>query len=300
MLLGTPTLRIDRDAFQIRRGSRVISQSSTVAPAVRPFLKWAGGKQWLSPTAPALSPKKFSGRYYEPFLGGGAFFFALEPAKATLTDLNADLILTYKAVARRLDAVIERLITYPYNRRFFESIRSVRPTSQAEIAARFIYLNRTCWNGLYRVNQNGDFNTPFGRYVNPTVCDQDRLAKASALLRRAEIRCADFEDAVSTARKGDFVYFDPPYITKHTHNGFLKYNAPLFSWEDQKRLAALSRRLSDAGVFVLVSNSTHESVQRLYSGFRMHKVARRSLIGGSNDVRGWSDESLISSYPLIK
>jgi DNA adenine methylase len=300
MPIATSILYIAKDTIHLKDGTRVVSESNVTPPSVRPFLKWAGGKQWLSPTAPALAPKKFSGRYYEPFLGGGAFFFALEPAKATLTDLNEDLITTYNAVANHLDSVIKLLVTYPYEKGFFERIRSLKPQSHTEVAARFIYLNRTCWNGLYRVNQNGEFNTPFGRYVNPTICDHGRLKRASALLHRARIRCSDFENAVSTAKKGDFVYFDPPYITKHAHNGFLKYNAPLFSWEDQRRLAAVSKQLSAAGVFVLISNSAHESVQKLYSGFMKHIVMRRSLIGGSNDVRGWADESLISSYPLIK
>jgi len=210
---------------------------------LRPVVKWAGGKRWLAAHIHELKPRKWRGRYYEPFVGGGALFFALQPPRATLADTNKELITTYRAIQGDPDGVIRLLGSYSYGKRFFYKLRDRAPRADHTIAARFLYLNRTCWNGLYRVTRDGKFNTPFGSYDNPTICDPERIRNASKRLRRANLFVSDFERCVSRAKKGDFVYFDPPYITGHQDNGFLKYNKQLFSWADQERLAKLAIRL---------------------------------------------------------
>jgi len=280
-------------------GAHSVESREVIQPAVKPVLKWAGGKQWLAPAAPHLMPEKFAGRYYEPFLGGGAIFFAVEPAFATLSDRNDVLIIAYHALRNDTDGVIRLLSGYPHDEAFFYRMRARSPRSARSIAARLLYLNRTCWNGLYRVNREGKFNTPFGRFKNPTVCDRDRLHQAARLLRRAKLRVGDFETIAAEAKSGDLVYFDPPYITGHKHNGFLKYNAPLFSRDDQQRLARLAVDLADAGVYVLVSNADQRTVVGLYKGFNYYRVTRRSLIGGAVSSRGEVVEALLSSYPLL-
>ncbi len=268
-------------------------------PEVKPVVKWAGGKQWLAPAAPHLIPGKFAGRYFEPFLGGGAIFFAVEPAHATLSDRNEALIAAYRALRSDTEGVIRLLSSYPHDKDFYYRMRVRSPRSARGVAARILYLNRTCWNGLYRVNREGRFNTPFGRFKNPTICDPDRLRRAARLLRRAKLCVGDFEMIASEAKPRDLAYFDPPYITGHKHNGFLKYNAPLFSWEDQQRLARLAVDLAKTGVYVLVSNADQPEVVGLYEGFNYYQVRRRSLIGSTISSRGDVVEALLSSYPLL-
>jgi len=226
-------------------------------------------------------------------------FFAIEPALATLSDRNEVLINTYRALRQDPAGVIKLLSQYPHDERFYYRMRAQKPTAPRRIAARVLYLNRTCWNGLYRVNRKGVFNTPFGQFTNPTICDEDRLRLAARLLRRARLCTGDYETIVKSARGGDFVYFDPPYITGHQNNGFLKYNAPLFSWDDQQRLARLANALSHKGVFVLVSNANHNAVVNLYSGFQYYEVTRNSNIGSRSSTRGIVSEALLANYPLL-
>lgn len=266
--------------------------------AVKPFLKWAGGKQWLSSAAQLLAPPEFEGRYYEPFLGGAAFYFALRPAKATLADKNGELIETYRAIADDHTSIITLLRTYPYDESFFYQMRNSKPRAKNRKAARLIFLNRTCWNGLYRVNRAGRFNVPFGSFVNPTVCDSERLCLAADTLASATLRTGDFGTILRTARAGDFVYLDPPYITGHKENGFHRYNGKLFSWDDQERLANQAERLADRGVYVLISNADHVDVNALYRNFRRYRVHRGSLIASEKQFRSTVTESIFSNYPL--
>lgn len=269
-----------------------------VAPVARPYLKWTGGKQWLAAVAPALLPAKFSGRYFEPFLGGASVFFALGLKPAVLADLNAELISAYEGVRDTPQEVIRLLRRYPYDRQFFDEMRAARPRLPHTRAARLIYLNKTAFNGMYRVNLSGRFNVPFGRYKNPTICDAERIRNASVALKGATLTVQDFEAATARAKRGDLAYFDPPYITGHQNNGFLKYNAPLFSWADQKRLAKLAVTLRERGVHVVVSNGDHPDVVALYSGFHRYVVVRNSLIGGSGSERGEVSEALLTSSVL--
>lgn len=294
---ASATLRVEpgRTVLRATDGDDLLLQREPVA---RPFLKWTGGKQWLAAVAPDLVPGEFIGRYFEPFLGGGSMFFALGRSRASLSDANEELIQAYVGVRDAPEKVIDALRTYPYERNFFERLRRAAPRTPHTRAARLIYLNKTAFNGMYRVNLQGEFNVPFGRYANPTICNEERLLEASAALEGTKLRACDFEAGCVRARKGDVVYFDPPYITGHRNNGFLKYNAPLFSWQDQQRLARLALRLADRGVLVLVSNSDHFDVVALYSGFLKYTIERNSLIGGTGSTRGTAQEALLSSVPL--
>jgi DNA adenine methylase len=272
--------------------------STEVAQAAEPFLRWAGGKRLLLQSIlPKLPSFAAGGRYFEPFLGGGAVFFALRPAHASLSDLNEKLIQTYRSVRDEPDAVIEVLSGLENSRDQYYRIRGWAPRVPAKRAARFIYLNKTCFNGLYRENLAGEFNVPYGRQAYETlVCDREQLDAASEALQGASLRSIDFVAAVREARRGDFVYFDPPYITGHQNNGFVEYNARVFSWADQHRLRAAAGRLIGRGVSVAISNSSHSSIRRLYAdepGFRIHRLKRQSTMASRIDQRFETSELLI-------
>lgn len=298
MHVESAEIRVGAGSIELRKGRRVHAVFPASFPEVRPFLKWTGGKQWLAPIASEILPSEFDGTYHEPFLGGGALFFALSPGAARLSDLNEDLITTYRAVRDQCGEVIARLSRYPHDSGFYDKLRRRKPRKPSTTAARFIYLNKTSFNGIYRVNRKGEFNVPFGRYKNPTICHEDRLLTASDALRTAHVAATDFEIAMDAARPGDLVYLDPPYITGHLNNGFVKYNARLFSWADQERLAAAALRLSDRGAWVLMSNADHPNVWGLYKGFYRYAVVRPSMVGGSVSSRGETREVLLANYPI--
>ena len=263
-----------------------------------PFLRWAGGKQWLARAMPVLAPASYEG-YFEPFLGGGSIYFSLQPATAYLSDINAELIRTFRAIRDQPQRVIANLKRWKYDRQVFEAVRSLQTRTEPSSAARFIYLNRTAFNGIYRVNRQGQFNVPFGDFANPQICNTRRLDICSRALNETKlIEALDFEDAVFKAERGDFVYFDPPYITGHNNNGFVKWNSQLFSWADQERLASLARQLTHRGVHVLVSNADHPAVTELYDGFHRYRLERASQIGGLPSRRRRVTEILASSYPI--
>ncbi len=264
----------------------------------RPFLKWPGGKQWLAPLGDLIRPAGFSGTYYEPFLGGGALFFAVAPRNAVLGDLNKELVTTYAAVRDNVADLIKLLCGYPHDRTFYDQIRKARPRVPSRVGARLVYLNKTAFNGMYRVNGAGQFNVPFGRYARPTVCPSDRLTAASMALQGVQLHCGDFAATVGAAKPGDWVYLDPPYITGHQNNGFRKYNARLFAWPDQERLVSTANELRERGVSVLVSNADHPAILKLYQGWHALRIERNSLINGDAERRGPVGEILLSSYPL--
>jgi DNA adenine methylase len=193
-----------------------------------PFLKWAGGKRWFVARYLDLLPSQFN-RYIEPFLGSGALFFAMRPRTAILADLNADLIATYVAIQEDWKPVVRILGRYDreHSRKFYYLVRGSRPETLHGRAARFIYLNRTCWNGLYRVNTRGEFNVPVGT-KEKVLLDADDFCQASVLLKRATLMASDFGQVVCQAGRGDLIFADPPYVTAHSQNGFLKYNEKLF------------------------------------------------------------------------
>ncbi|HXU93235.1 MAG TPA: Dam family site-specific DNA-(adenine-N6)-methyltransferase [Gallionella sp.] len=264
---------------------------------IQPFLKWAGGKRWLTESKQDLFPKEF-GRYFEPFLGGGAVFFSLSPQVATLSDLNADLIETYAAIRDNWQAVLENLKTHhrKHSKPYYYQLRASSLRTPHTRAARFIYLNRTCWNGLYRVNLDGEFNVPIGTKTQ-VVLPTDNFALLSQRLANVDLRVSDFEATVNLAGEGDLVFVDPPYTVRHNYNGFVKYNERIFSWDDQVRLSESLRRASDRGCFVVATNAFHPSVQELYrNSFEISAVSRRSVIAANSLFRGKYEELLITNF----
>ncbi len=262
-----------------------------------PFLKWAGGKRWLVRSHPHLFPK-FSGTYFEPFLGSGAVFFHLQPEKAVLSDKNKALIDTYSVVRDFPHALHSRLAKFQqlHSTRFYYETRSSIPSGKIDQAARFIYLNRTCFNGLYRENRKGEFNVPMGTKTQVQF-PEGTLADLSKQLKNADLVPRDFEDTLNKVRQGDFVFVDPPYTVSHNNNGFIKYNDVLFSWEDQKRLADAVRRASKAGAYVLVSNANHNALVELYSGFMTrYALARASILSGKPTGRRGTEEAVFLNY----
>lgn len=259
-----------------------------------PFLKWAGGKRWLARDLNNFIGE-FHGTYIEPFVGSAAIFFALSPHRAILSDANTELIETYKAIAKNWHLVVKHLKQHQelHSRDYYYEMRASQPRGQFERAAKFIYLNRTCWNGLYRVNRRGEFNVPIGT-KDSVLLDSDDFELTSRLLENAEILTSDFEQQIDRAQKGDFVFVDPPYTVKHKYNGFVKYNEQLFAWEDQVRLRDALWRAKRRKATILLTNADHESIRALYSkGFEILEVNRFSSIAGKGAARGSYPELLI-------
>ena len=263
-------------------------------PLSPPFLKWPGGKRRLAQSIISLVPEKYND-YYEPFLGSGALFFALGPARAFLSDRNSDLISAYKEVRNNPELLIARLRKFRNTERHYYTIRSARLRNEASKAARLIYLSRLSFNGIHRVNLRGEFNVPYGHKTHLPACEPEVIRAASQRLRKATIRAADFEAAVSEAKTGDLVYLDPPYTTAHSNNGFVKYNARIFTWRDQERLANVASRLARRGCSVIISNADHPSIRNLYKGFRAVKIARFSVIAASRLYRRRITECVFSN-----
>jgi len=263
--------------------------------AAKPFIKWVGGKRQLLPQLLSRIPKEF-GRYYEPFVGGGALLFELAPAVATISDTNGALIRTYRAVQNNVEEVIGRLQKFPHDRDFFYEMRGLGldcPTD-IEVAARFVFLNKTCFNGLFRVNRSGQFNVPFGRHQNPAICDRDTLRACSKALAKVDIHVADFEVAVEGARRGDLVYFDPPYLPLTVTSCFDAYTSDGFGIEDHQRLRDVARRLKQRGVHVMLSNSSSPLARSLYEdGFQITNVSAKRHVNCKADRRGDVTELII-------
>jgi DNA adenine methylase len=260
-----------------------------------PFLKWAGGKRWFVQNYSHLLPSTFN-RYIEPFLGAGSVFFYLEPKRAIIGDTNSDLIAAYKGIKndwRHLQHLLRSHQRRHSDLHYYE-VRESIPDDPIERAARLIYLNRTCFNGIYRVNLNGEFNVPRGSKNDVLLADDDFEA-AARILRRAQVRNADFEELIDLAEEGDLVFADPPYTVRHNINGFVKYNEKLFSWNDQERLAKALARAKARGVKVVATNADHISVRELYevNGFHLLEVSRFSSISAKSSSRKRFDELVI-------
>jgi len=264
---------------------------------LEPFLKWAGGKRWLVDGLEELIPSSYD-RYIEPFLGGGSIFFNLLPKRAILADVNGRLIETYQAIQSDWQSVLSILHRHQrlHSTEYYYQERSRVRRATAERAAQFIYLNRTCWNGLYRVNLAGEFNVPRGS-KNSVLLETDNFEEISSALKRAKLISQDFETTLSVAGEGDFVYLDPPYTVNHNLNGFLKYNEKIFSWKDQVRLRDSVVKAVARGASIAVSNANHRSIRRLYAGIgRMVVVGRKSVIAASALRRGAINELLVITW----
>lgn len=266
----------------------------------RPFLKWAGGKSRLIPQYIRYLPKGYQ-TYYEPFLGGGALFFHLQPIKARLTDINAELITTYRCVRDHVEELICLLQEHKtqHNRDYYYYIRANPSNNDLEQAARFIYLNKTCYNGLYRVNSQGKFNVPLGRYKNPNICPEGLLRAASVALATSEIKQADFTDILNYATgSDDFVFCDPPYHPISNTSYFTGYSQNSFSEKDQERLRNTCAELASRGVKVVVCNSDSEFIKKLYEqiNFNIYSIEAARSINSNTQKRGMIKELLITSY----
>lgn len=275
-----------------------------MAPAVppptlcRPFLKWAGGKSQLLQQYGAYFPAAFD-RYYEPFLGGGAVFFHLRPSQAVLTDVNPALVNVYCSIRDQVESVIALLAEHQrqHSKAYYYHVRSQQQGSAIERAARLIYLNKTCFNGLYRENSRGEFNVPMGRYKNPKVCDPELLQAVSAALKTADIKVRSFEEVLQDAQTDrDFVYFDPPYYPLSATSSFTAYSRYAFGETEQIRLQQTFRQLADRGVKVMLSNSDCSFIRDLYRGFNIREIAAPRSINVNPHKRGKITELVITSY----
>ncbi len=273
----------------------------------KPFVKWVGGKRQLVKQFRDLEiypPKEFNcstNTYFEPFLGGGAVFFDLLPRNAELSDLNFELIATYNAVKSNVEAVITSLKKHEHSKDYFLQIRGkkIEDLSDVEIASRFIYLNRTGFNGLYRVNKKGEFNVPFGRYENPLICDEKNLRQASKSLQNASISHRDYKNVLNRAKKGDFVYFDPPYFPINKTSSFTSYTSQAFLKKEQLELCDIFVKLHKKGCFVMLSNSGTEFTEKTYlelSFARLLKVEAGRAINSKAAKRGKIAEFVITNY----
>lgn len=285
--------------------------------SAKPFLKWAGGKSKLLPELLERMPAELGGRYFEPFLGGGALFFATHGGNTqapshglsdgvarvpVLSDVNPELVNAYRVVRDDLDALLRLLRAHKHNKRYYYRIRDADRDpgywtwAPLERASRLIYLNKTCFNGLYRVNSRGEFNVPFGDYESPTIADEDNLRACSAALAGADIECASFESVSSIARAGDFVYFDPPYAPVSATAHFTGYAKGGFSADLQRSLADVCRSLDQRGVRFMLSNSNAPLVVDLYRSFRVETVYAPRAINAKGDRRGKVAEIIVRNY----
>src|SRR2546427_5998753 len=262
---------------------------------MKPFLKWPGGKRWVAAQIAGIVGPRLTGRYLEPFLGGAAVYFSLRPARCLLSDITYDLINTYRVVRDPADKLMSRLSELVVSESSFYRLRGCLPSDPVERAARFLYLNRTAFAGMYRLNRKGEFNVPFGGGERkPDVLWRTSLLKdASVALRGADLCACDFEFVINAARAGDVVYCDPTYTVTHDNNGFKRYNEKNFSWEDQERLAKAAVRATRRGASVLVSNAHHFEIFRLYRGAQFLSLARPSTLSADPDKRREVSEYLI-------
>jgi DNA adenine methylase len=268
----------------------------------RPFLKWAGGKGRLIEQYQPYFPRRFR-HYYEPFLGGGAIFFHVHDRcrQALLADLNEELVNVYRCIRDEVEAVIRLLADHQQHhcRTYYYEVRAQTQLSTAvQRAARLIYLNKTCFNGLYRENSKGHFNVPMGRYKNPKVCDVLTLRQAAVALQHTDLRCEPFTEILRWARRSDdLVYFDPPYHPISTTSNFTGYNRYGFTAKDQQRLQQTFAHLADRGVKVMLSNSDCPFIRELYADFYIHEIQASRAINSNAKRRGKISELLITSYP---
>lgn len=288
---------------------RATTAPARAAVAARPIVKWAGGKAKLLGALLPRVPAQIRS-YVEPFAGGAALFFSLaseatgadRPARrferAVLWDQNPELVACYRAVRDDVHAVVRALGRYRYDKELFYAVRArdTRRMSDVARAARLVFLNRTCFNGLWRVNSKGRFNVPFGKYTRPTILDREGLLAASEALAGVKLGCGDFARATRRLGAGDFVYFDPPYDPASKTSDFTSYAPGGFSFADQRRLACEMRRLRDAGVLVLLSNADTPAMRELYSDFGVHLVEARRSINAVGARRGMVSELLVVGW----
>jgi DNA adenine methylase len=264
---------------------------------IKPFLRWAGGKRWLIRHIESIKTMKIN-NYFEPFLGGGSIFFNIDNFEnAYLSDLNSELIETYNCLKNDVEKVITKLKTYSNDEELYYKIRKLRYDDEYDRAAKFIFLNRTSYNGVYRVNRQGEFNVPFGfRRKDMDLVDPENLRKVSQKLQNVNIVCQDFCQIENNINKGDFIFLDPPYTVAHENNGFIQYNQKIFSLEDQVRLSQLVEIIKEKEAFYILTNAKHDAILEIYKNIDDPIVlTRSSTIGGSGARREGFNEYIFSN-----
>lgn len=295
--------RISRNSNLHEEAAKIIENKP------KPFVKWVGGKRQLLKQFKELGlypPEHFNptkNRYFEPFVGGGAVFFDLLPQKAFLSDMNFELVTTYNVIRDNVESLVKSLKKHSHDKEYFLKIRekNIANLSPLQIASRFIYLNRTCFNGMYRVNSSGGFNVPFGKYENPMICDEANLRKVSQSLQDISISHQDYSQAVKKAKKGDFIYFDPPYHPLSDTSSFTSYTKEDFNTQNQIALRDCFLELHNRGCFVMLSNSSAQFIIDIYTelvsyGIKIHKVEANRAINSDATRRGKIKEVLITNY----
>ncbi len=280
-----------------------------IADRPKPFVKWVGGKRQLIKQFRDMGlypPDDFDpikNSYFEPFVGGGAIFFDLLPSKAYLSDMNFELVTTYNVIKNDVELLIKSLKKHVYSKEYFLKLRAKKVSSLTSLqtASRFIYLNRTCFNGLYRVNSKGGFNVPFGDNKNPLICDEINLRKVSKVLQDVEIKHQDYKSAVRKAKKGDFVYLDPPYHPMSSTSSFTSYTKESFGEKEQIELRDTFLELHKKGCFVMLSNSNADFINKIYGELKkyeitVHKVDAGRSINSKGTGRGKIKEVLVTNY----
>lgn len=260
-----------------------------------PFLRWAGGKRWFLKYLNDLTPSKFN-NYHEPFIGGAAVFLHLKPQnKSFISDLNTELIDTYISVRDEVESIIYELGNFTNTEEDYYKVRDCAFDSTYKRAARFIYLNQTSFNGIYRVNLKGVYNVPYG-FRNGSFLKPENLHLVSKTLKKSEIHSCDFEIVKSRVKRNDLVFLDPPYTVSHNNNGFIKYNQKIFSLEDQYRLSSLIDYIKQKDAYYILTNAAHQIIEEIFEkGDKKIKVKRASLIGGENAVRGQFEEIVFTN-----
>lgn len=273
---------------------KVPSKGDLISP--RPFLRWAGGKTWLIKHLMIKYPDISFRNYHEPFVGGAATFFYFNPqCRAYLSDLNFELIETYKAIKDDVESVIKELRCFSNTKEEYYRIREAKYRNSSRKAARFIFLNQTSFNGIYRVNLEGNYNVPYG-FRKKDFFEPDNLRLVSKSLKNCSIFHGDFDRIRKNVKAKDLVFLDPPYTVTHNNNGFIKYNQKLFSLEDQYRLSRLLDFINSSGAFYILTNAAHEKVEEIFEkGHNKIHLERASLIGGNHANRGYYSEVLFTN-----
>ncbi len=268
---------------------------------IKPIIRWAGGKSWLTRSIDEYLPSDFN-NYFEPFLGGGAMYFYLKSnnkilGNSYLSDINRNLINAYKQVKSNLEPLIQELDKHVNSKDYYYDIRSTIFNNKIENASKFLYLNRTSFNGIYRENLKGEYNVPYGFKIYKELFDFENLAKASKLLKGTYLSVSDFKPRLNKPSDSDLVFIDPPYTVAHSKNGFIKYNQKIFKWEDQKDLNRTIDTLTKRGVFVILTNAFHESISKLYSSnLNQIEISRSSQVGGIGAKRGEVKEYIFTNF----
>lgn len=266
-------------------------------PVVSP-LRWAGGKRWLLPKITELVGERNIPAYHEPFLGGASIFLGLPSFSAAyLGDTNAELIAAFRAIRARPVKVATLVGEFANDSETYYEVRASTPTDRYERAARFIYLNHTSFNGIYRVNLNGVYNVPFGHRPSPQIPTAEHLKRVAKRLKNATLEVGDFANCLDRVGEGDLVFLDPPYTVAHNNNGFIKYNQKLFRFEDQERLSTLIDKIKGRGAYYVLANAAHPSIAKLFTRTWNNRLetSRRNSIGGLNAERGSATEYLFTN-----